>query len=41
MILRLKRPGIGIEPYHYKELIGRKLNKDLPEDSILKWEDID
>lgn len=39
--ITFKRPGIGIEPYHYKELIGRKLNKDLPEDSILKWEDID
>lgn len=39
--ITFKRPGIGIEPYNYKELIGRKLNKDLPEDSILKWEDID
>ena len=34
-----KRPGTGI-PAKYQYLIeGKKINKDLPEDSILKWDD--
>lgn len=34
-----KRPGTGI-PAKYQSLVeGRKLNKDLEEDSILQWED--
>jgi len=35
--LAYKRPGTGIPPNEYKYLIGRKLNKDLDEDSLFNW----
>ena len=35
-----KRPGTGISPIHYDEVIGLESNKDLNEDHILQWEDI-
>lgn len=34
-----KRPGTGINPDELKYVIGRKLNRNLKEDDILKWED--
>lgn len=36
--LSIKRPGTGIAPKYYDEIIGRTLNKDLEEDDVLKWE---
>lgn len=37
--LQSKRPGTGI-PAKYQHLIeGKRINKDLPEDSILQWDD--
>ena len=35
-----KRPGTGINPLHWDSLIGSKINKDIPNDQLLKWEDI-
>ena len=33
-----KRPGTGITPGDLKHVLGRKLNKDLKADALLKWE---
>lgn len=38
--LTFKRPGTGIPPYEYEAVLGRMVNKDLKEDSILQWEDL-
>ena len=35
--LTLKRPGNGIQPYDIKLLIGKKVKKNIKEDSIIKW----
>jgi len=39
--ISIKRPGIGIPPKYYMEIIGKKVNKSIPKDSILKWEDFE
>ncbi len=36
-----KRPGTGISPMDWNKIIGKQINKDLDEDHILHWEDID
>jgi len=36
--LTVKRPGSGISPLHWDEVIGRTIVKDLKEDTILCWE---
>ncbi len=36
--LAFKKPGNGIEPKYYKDIIGKKLNNDLQKDTMLKWE---
>lgn len=35
-----KRPGTGICPTHWDNVIGLKVNKNLKEDHILKWDDL-
>ncbi len=35
--LRIVRPGLGLEPKYYDELLGRKVNKDLKKGTALKW----
>jgi sialic acid synthase SpsE len=35
-----KRPGTGISPVNLKLILGKKINKNLPEDHILKWNDV-
>ena len=35
-----KRPGSGITPGDLKYVLGRKLNKDLKADELLKWENL-
>jgi N-acetylneuraminate synthase len=32
-----KRPGTGISPAHWDELVGLRVNCDLEEDTILQW----
>jgi len=39
-MLITKRPGTGITPDNWKKVIGKKLNKNLSEDHILKWRDL-
>ena len=36
--LTWKRPAIGISPKYLNEIIGRKINQNLKEDEILKWD---
>ncbi|MDD5547612.1 MAG: N-acetylneuraminate synthase family protein [Candidatus Pacebacteria bacterium] len=36
--LSFKRPGTGIPPYEICKLAGKKLNRDLSADAVLKWE---
>lgn len=36
-----KRPGNGISPIHWDELIGRRANRDLTEDERIAWRDLD
>lgn len=36
--LVIKRPGSGIEPRYYDEIIGKIIKIDLNEDEVLKWE---
>ena len=35
-----KRPGTGVSPMSWDEVIGKKVVRDLPEDHILTWDDI-
>ncbi|MFW9938512.1 MAG: N-acetylneuraminate synthase [Candidatus Thorarchaeota archaeon] len=36
-----KRPGTGIPANEYYNLIGKKVVRDIPKDTILRWEDIE
>jgi N-acetylneuraminate synthase len=36
--LAVKRPGTGIAPKHYDEVVGRAVRQDLDSDDILRWE---
>jgi N-acetylneuraminate synthase len=38
--LTWKRPGSGISPSHWDDVIGRKTGRILQADDILKWQDI-
>ena len=40
-MLTTKRPGTGITPDNWKKVIGKKLNRNLLEDHILKWRDFE
>ncbi|QEK11314.1 N-acetylneuraminate synthase [Crassaminicella thermophila] len=35
-----KRPGSGIEPKYYMNLIEKKITRDIKEDEIIRWNDI-
>ena len=39
-MLTVKRPGTGISPRFFEQLIGKKITKDIPEDQVIQWEDI-
>jgi sialic acid synthase SpsE len=39
--LIMKRPGDGISPMEYEELIGKKINKDLKADHKLSLSDFE
>ncbi len=36
-----KRPGNGISPIHWDEIIGKHATTDIPEDSLLTWSQVD
>lgn len=38
--LDFKRPGTGVEPHRFDELIGKVLTKSIPADHILSIQDI-
>jgi len=38
--LIIKRPGTGVLPKFLNKIVGKKINKNLKEDHILKWSDI-
>jgi len=38
--LAVKRPGYGIEPKHFEQLIGRVIRNDIEMDSVLTWGDL-
>jgi sialic acid synthase SpsE len=38
--LSIKRPGYGIQPKFFEQMVGRTLRSNLAEDAVLKWEDL-
>lgn len=36
----IKRPGYGIQPKYIHQIIGRVVNRDLVEDTVLQWSDL-
>jgi len=38
--LTYKRPGTGISPLHWDEVIGMRAARDLAEDDVLQWSDV-
>ncbi|MHA1344308.1 MAG: N-acetylneuraminate synthase family protein, partial [Promethearchaeota archaeon] len=36
-----KRPGTGIPPNQFYNIIGKKVSRDISENSIIKWDDIE
>jgi Sialic acid synthase len=39
--LTWKRPAHGISPRNYDEVLGMRARRDLPEDTVLSWPDLD
>jgi N-acetylneuraminate synthase/N,N'-diacetyllegionaminate synthase len=39
--LAIKRPGDGITPEHWDEVVGRRLKRTIVQDEQLRWEDLD
>ena len=40
-MIAVKRPGTGILPRYFKELIGRRTKKNIETDDVVKWEDLE
>ena len=40
-MLTYKRPGTGVSPVHWDEVIGRTAARDLERDHVLQWEDLE
>ena len=38
--IAVKRPGTGIYPKHFEDVIGRKVVSDLKADAVLQWSDL-
>jgi N-acetylneuraminate synthase len=38
--IAVKRPGYGIAPKHFDELIGRTVRRDMAAENVLNWEDL-
>ena len=39
--LLTKRPATGIEPKHLDQILGKKLNRSIKQDTAIVWEDIE
>lgn len=37
--IAIKRPGFGIEPRFFDQIIGRRVRRNIEEDSVLTWDD--
>ena len=40
-MLACKRPGTGISPKHFDQVVGRRTKADVPADEVLHWEILD
>jgi sialic acid synthase SpsE len=38
--IKIKRPALGIHPKYFAQVLGRKVNKDIPRDRWISWEDL-
>ena len=38
--IAIKRPGNGIEPKFWEQVIGKKATRDISQDEQIKWDDI-
>ena len=39
--IAVKRPGYGIAPKYFDEVIGRRVLHDMEQDGVLAWEDLE
>ena len=39
--IAIKRPGYGISPKFFDSIIGKKISKNIPKNSIILWEDLE
>lgn len=39
-MLTYKRPGTGVSPVHWDEVVGRRTARDLERDHVLQWDDL-
>lgn len=39
-MLKIKRPGIGIKPKHFDEIVGRIAKEDIKKDELILWEKV-
>jgi N-acetylneuraminate synthase len=39
-MLTYKRPGTGISPLHWDDVIGRTVARDMERDEVLQWSDL-
>jgi N,N'-diacetyllegionaminate synthase len=38
--IAIKRPGYGIEPKYFEQIIGRRTNREIEEDDVISWKDL-
>lgn len=39
--ISVRRPGFGIGPKYFEQILGRKINKNIPAEEVLKWDDLE
>ena len=39
--IALKRPAHGINPKYFHDVIGMKAKRDISDDEVLQWKDLD
>ena len=40
-MITFKRPGTGLSPKYYKEVIGKKARRDIKADEMIYWHDLE
>ncbi|MGA2935854.1 MAG: N-acetylneuraminate synthase family protein [Syntrophobacteraceae bacterium] len=38
--IAIKRPGYGIAPKYFEQILGRRVNRDISEDEVVEWSDL-